>query len=543
MHLTLRAQSLSNEPLTQAIVGEFDERGGTIGRSDSNTMTLPDPRRHVSRLQAEVSCAHGEFSVRNVGSSNPILLNGRPLNPGESARLDDDDHMVIGGYALHVELGKGGHGDRAAGRSAVDARTVIRASAREGKTTPPGDSRPPPASTVDPFADLLGPSAVPAGAPAPAAFAPAAVAARLPDDFDPFADPAIRPPSGHGERPSLADPSDLGGVSAQAAPQRGSGPGEDALVPHAQGPGALDQAFGLSDAPSGSADPLAAFLAQPSPTHASAGGIDPFADLLGDGAAPQAVGPALPNHTPELHAAFQPPAVRPPSAPRASEADRDRAGVEPHLAAAPPMGMSSAQDEVLWAAFCEGAAVQLPGQQRLTPEMMRMLGRLLRAALEGTVQLTAVRTTAKQELRVPVTTIQARENNPLKFAPHAKAALAQLLQPPVQGFMAGPEAMEDAMADLLGHAVGTMAGTRAAMRGMLERFEPARLEAQLGGGGVLDKLLPMNRQARLWELYLQHYERLSEAAREDFQELFGRAFVKAYEEQADRIAAARKSSR
>jgi predicted component of type VI protein secretion system len=44
-------------------------------------------------------------------------------------------------------------------------------------------------------------------------------------------------------------------------------------------------------------------------------------------------------------------------------------------------------------------------------------------------------------------------------------------------------------------------------------------------------------------LYLQHYERLSEAAREDFQELFGRAFVKAYEEQADRIAAARKSSR
>jgi FHA domain-containing protein len=543
MHLTLRAQSLSNEPLTQAIVGEFDERGGTIGRSDSNTMTLPDPQRHVSRLQAEVLCAHGEFSIRNVGSSNPILLNGRPLNPGESARLGDDDHMVIGGYALHVELGRRGHGDRAAGRSAVDARTVIRASAREGKTTPPGDSRPPLASTVDPFADLLGPSVVPAGAPAPAAFAPAAVAARLPDDFDPFADPATRPPSGHGERPLLADPFDLGGVGAQAAPQREAGPGEDALIPHAQGPGALDQAFGLSVAPSGSADPLAAFLAQPSPTQACAGGIDPFADLLGDAAARQAVGPALPNHTPELHAAFQPPAVRPPPAPRAPKVDRARAEIEPRLAAVPPKGMSSAQDEVLWAAFCEGAAVQIPGQQRLTPEMMRMLGRLLRAALEGTVQLTAVRTTAKQELRVPVTTIQARENNPLKFAPHAKAALAQLLQPPVQGFMEGPEAMEDAMADLLGHAVGTMAGTRAAMRGMLERFEPARLEAQLGGGGVLDKLLPMNRQARLWELYLQHYERLSEAAREDFQELFGRAFVKAYEEQADRIAAARKSSR
>ena len=77
---------------------------------------------------------------------------------------------------------------------------------------------------------------------------------------------------------------------------------------------------------------------------------------------------------------------------------------------------------------------------------------------------------------------------------------------------------------------------------MLRRFEPARLEAELAEGGVLDKLMPGNRRARLWELYLQHFSRISESAREDFDDLFGRAFAKAYEEQADRVAAARRNN-
>ena len=69
------------------------------------------------------------------------------------------------------------------------------------------------------------------------------------------------------------------------------------------------------------------------------------------------------------------------------------------------------------------------------------------------------------------------------------------------------------------------------------------MEAQLAQGGMLDKLVPGNRRARLWELYVQHHGRISEAAREDFAELFGKAFVKAYEEHADRVAAARRARR
>ena len=53
----------------------------------------------------------------------------------------------------------------------------------------------------------------------------------------------------------------------------------------------------------------------------------------------------------------------------------------------------------------------------------------------------AVRAATKHELRAQVTVIQSRNNNPLKFSPDAQAALEQLLQPPVRGFLPGPAAM------------------------------------------------------------------------------------------------------
>ena len=39
MKLVIHAHALKNESLSQAITGHFDERGGTIGRSDTNTLT------------------------------------------------------------------------------------------------------------------------------------------------------------------------------------------------------------------------------------------------------------------------------------------------------------------------------------------------------------------------------------------------------------------------------------------------------------------------------------------------------------------------
>ena len=686
MNLVLRALTLNDQPLSQAIVGCFDVKGGTIGRSDTNTMTLPDPERHISRLQAEVIAHENQFHVRNAASANAIFVNGRALGPGERGVLANHDELRIGGYVLGVLIEAENEVVRTItqGRAVVDARAVIVNSAVEHRTdphqmakgrdpaaaaplsqpplpplAPPIRAAPPPAAAVptppaapaaasnpfadlltpspaaavpnpnDPFASLLGTPAPPASAPAdPFAFLnapaparsssappPSGAPARLPDDFDPFAD--LAPP------PSASAPA--------AAPRVGANDLLGSVGASSGTPASIDTSFGLGPASSGAADPLAAFL---SPSPASPGGpmagagaasTDPFA-MFGAPPAVPGAGPAAHaafNHTPELKAAYQPPQVAgsrpaaqaappvdlpldspaaaatpsvdalfaglglgggsapsadpladflgakpapPPTPPPTPAAQPARSAPAPsparpvgavrpepdHAQTTPavrPLGARvpattagvsagaamAAGVDPLWAAFCEGAGIRVDLPQGLNPDQMRVIGKVLREATEGALRLMAVRATAKTELRAAVTTIRARNNNPLKFSPNAQAALEQLLQPPLRGFMAGPLAMQDAMHDLVGHSIGTMAGMRAALAGVLGRFEPGELESKLAGKSVMDSLLPMNRKAKLWDLYLQHFGSIRDDAQDDFHNLFGAAFVAAYEDQLDRL--------
>jgi FHA domain-containing protein len=61
------------------------------------------------------------------------------------------------------------------------------------------------------------------------------------------------------------------------------------------------------------------------------------------------------------------------------------------------------------------------------------------------------------------------------------------------------------------------------------------LESKLVGQTLLDSMLPMNRKAKLWTLYLQHFESIREEAQEDFHSLFGKAFLAAYDQQLERL--------
>ena len=55
---------------------------------------------------------------------------------------------------------------------------------------------------------------------------------------------------------------------------------------------------------------------------------------------------------------------------------------------------------------------------------------------------------------------------------------------------------------------------------------------------MLDSMLPAARKARLWELFNSLCAEVSREAEDEFERLFGRAFMKAYEEQIARIEAA-----
>lgn len=181
-----------------------------------------------------------------------------------------------------------------------------------------------------------------------------------------------------------------------------------------------------------------------------------------------------------------------------------------------------------------------PGAQgrppALTPELMRRLGELVRVSTEGTVELLKARAVLKHEMRTEVTLITTRDNNPLKFSPDGAAAVAHLLSArPVRGFLEPVPAMRDAYNDLLAHQIAFVAGMRGAMQGLIARFDAARLEERLSRRSMLDSMLPMARKARLWELFTELFAEISAEAEDDFEALFGRAFVAAYEEQLARL--------
>jgi FHA domain-containing protein len=166
---------------------------------------------------------------------------------------------------------------------------------------------------------------------------------------------------------------------------------------------------------------------------------------------------------------------------------------------------------------------------------MRLIGELLHEATRGTVELLIARAALKREVRAEVTKIVARENNPLKFSPNVEVAMNYLLGPATRGFTAPGPAMRDAYDDLRAHQFAFLAGMRAALEGVLKRFDPAVLEGRLTQKSFLATLIPATRKAQMWEVFQQLYSQISTEAADDFHELFGKEFLRAYEAHIDEL--------
>ncbi|KNZ33842.1 MAG: hypothetical protein AD742_03675 [Methylibium sp. NZG] len=478
MKLVIHAHTLKNESLLEAITGHFDDRGGTIGRAISTTLTLPDPDRHVSRLQAEVQFSGRTFSIRNVGSANPIELNGRVLRPGDDAPLAPGDQLVIGGYALRV-----------AAASGPDTASAQRRELRSRERASPGDAQGnPPSRAVTTATPTTAPVAPQPPSPTPG----------LDELLEPMA--ALDGPELHRllDLASQASESGASMLDPLLVPS-GRAPAKDTTPSHGFGPGARGE-------PASPTEPVPFDSKVASFENASTG----FATM-----------PA------PLSAIAS--AAAPSSAPLVASA--------PHTAPTD----TPASPDALWRAFCDGAAVSLPLPKGLTPQTMNQMGQVMRHVVEGTLRLVAARAAAKQELHLPAPA-PTRNHNPLRYSADPQQAMSQLLQAPMRGFMAGPEAVRDALDDALGHQIGTMSGTRAALQSTFKRFEPAALEAKLTNKGLIDAVLPMNRRAKLWELYVEHYQQVQDEAQADFRESFAKSFAKAYGQQLDRLEASRRKA-
>lgn len=539
-----------NGAAAEPVEASFDELGGTIGRADGNLMVLPDPERTISRVHAKIVYRNGGYAIEDRGS-NPILVNGNIVGHGKEWPLAPGDVLQIGGYELGV---------RASGSptAAADPFADVFGGDAGGLVTAPV-AMPPPAPMASPPAYAAAPRRVPPPPSPPSPPSPRGTAG-IPSDWDPLA-----PDTASSRSPGLGlherDPGDLIG----AAPPEESiddlfGLGDKAAKPGAAAWPEDEDFLGIFDPAGPASGGVGEPVAKPRREDAR---IDHDRGELGV-AFPNAVMPAAP--APPPRSAPPAPVARPsPEAPRrgavvswddggarqatvvapAAAARRNgtlgtygggtRPGVQPAPLPAAPAA-AAGQDDLLRALLEGLGTVQVaPPITQLTPGLMRLIGTLLAESVRGAVELLQARASVKREVRAEVTAIRPRQNNPLKFSPTAALAVQHLLGPPVPGFMSAEAAMRDAFGDLRAHELAVMAGMRAALAGLLQRFDPKQLETRITAKSAIGSLLAGGRRAQLWEAYQQLYSQLSAEAEDDFHEVFGRAFLQAYEEQLERL--------
>jgi FHA domain-containing protein len=542
MVIRIEVTSCNGAPPTTPMAAEFDELGGSIGRAEESSLVLLDPERFISRTHASIEFRSGKYVLVDKGKALPVVVNQRPLGNGQESLIGDGDEVVIGSYRMRVAVVD--HAAAAAAPPEAFGAPLAGGPAKD-----------------DPLA-LFG--AAPVSAP-PAPNRPAPARPATPSLMD---DPFALPNRGEAGGREAANPL-FGASTSDSSPLARLPDDVDFGLGLPSANRSVDEFFGLSTGGNAEPFPPGSPLAGGSGQAGGSQNVDPLVAF--GGATPVLAAAPQRNDTPELQASFKVPQARldpalakremppevqaaaskpilPPDQPirgaagaasvdplalfGGGESSADVLGVQ----APPARPVSAAPPSALLDAFLRGAGMpelQLPGG--LTPETMNMLGCILREATQGTLDLLLARATIKREVRADMTMIVGRENNPLKFSPDVETALTHLLTPPKRGFLPPREAMKDAYDDLRSHQFGFMAGMRAALAAVLQRFDPATLEGRLTQKSVMDSVLPMNRRAKLWDLFETLYRDISKEAEDDFHTLFGREFVRAYQAQVERL--------
>lgn len=493
MSLTLSVLTYRNQPPQRSISKIFSGTGGTIGRLDQNDLVLPDPERIVSRTHARVDFREGSYFLTSLGQ-NPIDLNGRALSPGGTAELFPGDRLTIGGYCLVADI----QSARPTQPNITDAGALLHspreAAGLDFPLSPESEGR------MAFGIDLGGgtPEFQRMEAPSPR-HAPLSDQGVQRDQLPAFLEPLPR--SVPEKAVQIPDDYDL-----LRGLEEGSGASKPSVAPPA-----ISKIEGQGPQPDWE---------------------DPFADVQRDELPPVSPSSAQ-NGVAEIIGTARP-----------TDGSGERSGVsasQPRPAPASPETVDT-QDAYAEAVrtFLRAAGIpELEDRALANRELMRNVGELLREIVGGLLKALLARALTKRELRVDMTMLAATENNPLKFCPDPTEALTHLLAPRSKsGYLPPMRAVREAYEDLQAHNLAVMAGMRAALLGVLQRFDPAQLEKRLASQPLLDKLLPQNRKARMWDMVAEQHDNLMREAQDEFDRIFGRAFRSAYEEQLQKIRAA-----
>lgn len=475
------------------------EQGGTLGRGPDNSWVLQDPELYLSGLHCQFSFENGGYYLTDH-STNGTFYGGSadPLGKGSKVPVRDNDHFMIGEYEFVLSVST---------QSAAPQDPF--SSQADGARQP----------AADPFSVAPGSDNLDGFASNPFAAAPVSSESMF--------------PSGPGDSDPLAA---LDKARGGAAPPPTAGSGHDPFAgpTHSDGANSMNQQM---DWPAAGAQTGFASGAIPDDWDDDETVAKP--ELLQSPesapaqppAAPQAPAPAV---SPEIQSQQQ--ELQQANAKMQAELDQLKHQVSNRPSA--PGGDNKVDTSLINALGF--------GKHNLSDEEIlqinRLAGEVFREMVAGLMQVLGSRNSIKNEFRINVTTIQPVENNPLKFSANVDDALENMFLKQGNAFKKPIESVREGFEGVAEHQVAILAGIREAFKAIIGRFDPITLEEnfskQYKGG-----LLPGSQKAKNWEAYVDHYQDLAGDIDKSFQYLFGDGFVRAYEDQLQKLAISRKSKK
>jgi type VI secretion system FHA domain protein len=187
-------------------------------------------------------------------------------------------------------------------------------------------------------------------------------------------------------------------------------------------------------------------------------------------------------------------------------------------------------------AFFRGAG--LPARRvddKEAEHVLHRLGQIMREVVLGVSENLHLRTEQKTLLRVPTTTIQPQNNNPLKFSASVEEALNNLLFRDSSEYLSAVDAVRETFGDIKRHQQHLLAAVRTAVVDYVNRLDPEELESKIGRG---NSLLGAANKLKYWDLYKDLFQVVSQQQPGQFPHQFLEELSRAYELEESRATAA-----
>jgi len=218
----------------------------------------------------------------------------------------------------------------------------------------------------------------------------------------------------------------------------------------------------------------------------------------------------------------------PPPPPRAEPV----AQAPPPVPAPPPAVAPTAALD----AFFRGAGLQ-PRRldERQAEQLAHCLGQILREVVLGVSENLHLRAEQKNVLRVPTTTIQPHNNNPLKFSASVEEGLNNLLFRESSEYLSAVDAVRETFSDIKQHQQHLLAAVRTAVADYISRLDPEELENKVSNGKP-SGLMHATNKLKYWDLFKDLYLVVSQRQPGQFPPQFLEELARAYETETARTA-------